>query len=264
MKNAISNKFGGKMGNKSVMASVLIFISLLTSSVFARNNNSNVDCVRHPKICNSRGYRNDRGTRPVRVTRPTRPTRPDRVTRPTRPTRPDRVTRPTRPTRPVRVDREQRRRDIERERSRQERRQYRQYRHNPSNQYYSHTRRYNYRYNYHRTIPYRHIYHNNWIRFYVGYGYINGYVQINSYPYFVYNGYRHRYSRYDICDYDLVDSHYNEVTKTFYGRSCADSYDRCAMLRDDYNWNEYSNRYFCSEAIDYRNGRNSYDDYWYN
>lgn len=256
MTTAISNNLGGKMSNKSLMASVLIFISLLSSGIFARN----VDCARHPKLCNSRGYNNNRPTRPNRVTRPTRPTRPNRVTRPTRPTRPNRVTRPA----PQRVDREQRRRNIERERRNQQRRPYTYYNHSPYRQNYRHARRYNYRYNYHRTIPYRHIYANNWIRFYVGYGYVNGYVQFNNYPYYVYNGYRHRYSRYDVCNYDLVDSSYNQVARTFYGNSCADSYDQCARQRDNYNWNAYGHRYFCSEAIDYTYGRNYYDDYWYN
>jgi hypothetical protein len=66
-------------------------------------------------------------------------------------------------------------------------------------------------------------------------------------PFYVYNGYRHRYTPVEICDYELVDRHSHTTYRTFYGISCSTGYDRCADLRDDLNWYEYDDRYFCAE-----------------
>lgn len=101
--------------------------------------------------------------------------------------------------------------------------------------YYNHVVRYN-----------RNYVRNNWI-FYPQ-SYSNGYYVIEQYPYFVYNGYRHRYSMSDSCDYQLVDSISNQVVQNFYGM-CARSYDNCANERDWKNNYEYSNRYFCAETF---------------
>jgi len=124
-----------------------------------------------------------------------------------------------------------------------------------------HNRRFQRRYDYHRTIPYRFVYNNRWIRFRVNFG--NGYTSIDGYPYYVYNGYRHRYSTYDTCDYELVDGYDNSVDRTFFGYTCAQSYDYCAQLRDDLNYGRGSYRFFCSEKIEFNNGRNRYDHWDY-
>jgi hypothetical protein len=143
-------------------------------------------------------------------------------------------------------------------------RTYTRYRHTPRRDRYVHSRRYTRRYDYHRTIPYRFVYWDRWIRYRADYG--NGYVLISGYPFFVYNGYRHRYSSYDYCDYDLVDGYNNTVERTFYGYTCQQAYDYCAELRDDLNYSRYDYRYFCSESLDFSYGdfdHWSYEDDFY-
>jgi len=140
-------------------------------------------------------------------------------------------------------------------------RRYTRHNHNPRRGRVRHARRFQRRFDYHRTIPYRFVYNNRWIRFRVNFG--NGYTTIDGYPYYVYNGYRHRYSHYDTCDYELVDGYNNSVERTFFGYTCAQSYDYCAQLRDDLNYGRGNYRFFCSERIEFRNGRNSYDHWNY-
>jgi hypothetical protein len=140
---------------------------------------------------------------------------------------------------------------------------YRHYAHVPYRHYQGHTRRFTHPRYYHYTIPYRFIYWNRWIRFRVTYG--DGYVWHNGYPYFVYNGYMHRYSHYDLCSYDLVDGYTNDVVTTYGTYSCAQAYDICAERRDDMNWFEDGYRYFCSERFDYDSSYNygwDNDDYY--
>lgn len=210
-------------------------ISLLVMTLLVGMNP--VEANTNKRSCNSKKEcwaQNRRG-----VNRPARPSRPGY--------RPHRPSRPTRPHRPVT------------QRPRPNRRpsvihgpgHYRRYNHVPYRNRYRHQRRYYNIYDYHRGIPYRHVYANNWLRFYVGYNYGNGYVMIGGYPYFVYNGYRHRYSYYDHCNYELVDTMYNSVVTSYYGRSCADSYNSCAAQRDQWNWNARGYRYFCSERYMY-------------
>ena len=83
---------------------------------------------------------------------------------------------------------------------------------------------------------------------------INGYHVNNSYPYFVYNGYQHRYSTMDSCDYQLVDKYTDQVIDTYYNQTCSYGYDSCSYQRDQMNQNEYEDRYFCAET----NNTNSY------
>lgn len=92
-------------------------------------------------------------------------------------------------------------------------RRYTRHTHRPHRDRFDHRRRFNRRYDYHRTIPYRFVYWDNWIRYRVSHN--DGFVIIDGYPYYVYNGYRHRYSSYDRCDYDLVDGWDNRVERTF-------------------------------------------------
>ena len=79
----------------------------------------------------------------------------------------------------------------------------------------------------------------------------NGYYVIDSYPYFVFNGYRHRYSNVDLCDYQLVDSYTDSVVRNFDNRICSYGYDECARERDYQNDYEYGNRYFCAERYQF-------------
>ena len=188
-----------------------------------------------------RGVRNPRNPRRPVVDRPRNPRNPRRpvVDRPHNPRN------PRNPRRPV-VNRPNRRPHLP-----HEVRRYRQYRHRRYVQRYRHSTRYYSPYDYYNTVPRRYFYNNTWLRFYVGYSYVDGYIQFAGYPYFVYNGYRHRYSAYDNCNYDLVDGYNNRIEARFYGMSCMDSYDRCAELRDDYNWYDEDYRYFCSETNRY-------------
>ncbi len=89
--------------------------------------------------------------------------------------------------------------------------------------------------------------------------YRNGYRYWNDYPYFVYNGYLHRYSDLDRCDYELVDGYTNTVVQTYYDSRCNIGYDMCSDLRSIYNSSEGEYRYFCSERLDYDD---SYDYNW--
>lgn len=79
----------------------------------------------------------------------------------------------------------------------------------------------------------------------------NGYYYStnNSYPYFVHNGYRHRYSNLETCNYQLVDKYNHRVERTYYGQTCSRGYNACAYDRDINNDREYSNRYFCAETF---------------
>ena len=137
--------------------------------------------------------------------------------------------------------------------------------HRPYRALRNHRRRFLRRFDYHVTIPYRFIYWDTWVRYRVSFN--DGYVLVDGYPYFVYNGYRHRYSPYDNCDYDLVDGHNNQVEQTFYGYTCSIAYDYCADLRDDLNFDNSGYRYFCSERLDlgsvrYDHWDNEFDFYY--
>ena len=94
----------------------------------------------------------------------------------------------------------------------------------------------------------------------------NGYRYYDDYPWYIYNGYRHRYSDYDTCNYELVDGHTNSVVETFPSYSCRIGYDRCSDRRDDLNFYENNYRYFCSEKFEYDSNYNynyNYDEDFY-
>lgn len=76
----------------------------------------------------------------------------------------------------------------------------------------------------------------------------NGYHVLNGYPYFVFNGYQHRYSNLDTCDYQLVDRYTDSAVRYYDNRVCSAGYDECARDRDWENDNAYENRYFCAET----------------
>ena len=125
---------------------------------------------------------------------------------------------------------------------------FRRYVHVPYRYYPSHRLRFVYPRYYFRTIPYRFVYWNRWVRFRIDYN--NGYYFRNGYPYFVYNGYLHRYSSYDTCNFELVDGYRNATVERFNNYRCNVGYDQCAELRSRLNYQEGSYRYFCSEAIE--------------
>ena len=99
-----------------------------------------------------------------------------------------------------------------------------------------------------RVVPYRNIYWNHWVRWRIAQP--NGYFWYDSYPWFVYNGFQHRYSDQDVCNYELVDGNQNQAVQTYYGQYCNVGYDRCAYDRDAANYQIGEYRYFCSEKVD--------------
>ncbi len=89
----------------------------------------------------------------------------------------------------------------------------------------------------------------------------------DNYPFFVYNGYRHRYSHLDVCNYDLVDGDTNSVYRSYSEYTCSVAYDLCADLRDSLNWSSTDYRYFCSERFSYDTSYTypwNYDEDFYN
>ncbi|WP_372651132.1 hypothetical protein [Halobacteriovorax sp.] len=131
-------------------------------------------------------------------------------------------------------------------------------RHNHSSYRYnrSHHSRYNSRRNYFRSVPYRSIYWDRWLRVRVTWN--DGYYWNNNYPWYNYNGYSHRYSHVDMCNYELVDGWNNTVERTYYNNTCSFGYDLCASQRDQMNSWSSDYRYFCSERLE-----GSVDDYGY-
>lgn len=126
---------------------------------------------------------------------------------------------------------------------------YAHYYHSPYRAPYRHTIRYyrtydwyNYVYRINRNYVYAH-----WI-FYPATGYRNGYWTIDNYPYYVYNGYRYRYSTNDYCNYQLVDSNNHQVVQTYWNQMCNTGYDACSYERDRLNSQMNDYRYFCSET----------------
>lgn len=71
---------------------------------------------------------------------------------------------------------------------------------------------------------------------------------IENYPYYVYNGYRYRYSTSDYCNYQLVDSNNHQVVQTYWNQLCNTGYDSCSYERDRLNSQMNDYRYFCSET----------------
>jgi hypothetical protein len=232
------------------------------------NDNGNVNRPNRPNRPPTDYRRPNRPNRPNRPSddynRPNRPNRPVRDYR--RPNRPGRDSRVHVPTRRWNSDRNYRRHRTHRHRPNWHRPSYRytRYTHVPYRRYQSHTRRYLRIRDYHYTVPYRYVYWNTWLRWRISYN--DGYRWYMDYPYFVYNGYLHRYSHIDTCNYDLVDSYDNTTYRSFGGYTCATGYDLCADLRDSLNWQRSEYRYFCSERFEYDSSYSynwNYDDDFY-
>ena len=126
---------------------------------------------------------------------------------------------------------------------------YHTYQHRPYKKNVIHKTHYSSPLKYHYTIHPRYLYRGLWIR--INIDHADGYYFYNDYPYFIYNGYLHRYSSWDRGSYDLVDRKTDEVYATFYGNSLKQSYDRCAELRDKLNNKLGEYRYFCAERFVY-------------
>jgi hypothetical protein len=147
-------------------------------------------------------------------------------------------------------------------------RPYRSYRHNPYRNHLRHElRRYNrtrHYYDYLRRSSYNNYLYMNWI-FYPS-TYSNGYYNIGGYPYFVYNGYQHRYSHYDTCNYQLIDKYNHQVVQNFFNYTCTTGYDLCAAERDRMNSYSRDFRYSCAETFRDQGYNFSYptyeDDYY--
>ncbi len=77
-----------------------------------------------------------------------------------------------------------------------------------------------------------------------------GYIVIDSYPWWIYNGYRYRYNPVEMCQYELVDSSSNTVVHTYGEMSCNAGYDVCANDRDNANDLESFERFFCAERVE--------------
>ena len=65
------------------------------------------------------------------------------------------------------------------------------------------------------------------------YGYADGWCYYDNYDFYVYQGYRHRYSQSDICNYELIDTRTNTVVEAFHNLQCKEGYDACAKKRDE-------------------------------
>lgn len=90
----------------------------------------------------------------------------------------------------------------------------------------------------------------------------NGYRVVNNYPYYIYNGYQHRYSTLDTCSYQLVDQYNHNIVRTYWNQSCYSGYNSCSIDRDNRNEMEWENRYFCAETFrdqNYDYSRPTYD-----
>jgi hypothetical protein len=102
---------------------------------------------------------------------------------------------------------------------------------------------------FHLSVGNQYIY-KNWIYYPTPYQYQTGFHCMDGYPYYVYNGYRHRYSEVDLCNYDLYDQDDKTIIKTYYGIECKKAFDLCSAKRDQLNDDEAFERYNCVERVD--------------
>jgi hypothetical protein len=98
---------------------------------------------------------------------------------------------------------------------------------------------------------------------------LNGHYYVDNYPYFVHNGYRHRYSNADMCNYQLVNKDTHSIVRKYNYQSCVSGYNRCAVDRDNRNERSWDNKFFCAETTGnatsdtyYGNDYSSEDDYY--
>lgn len=117
------------------------------------------------------------------------------------------------------------------------------------NNYRHINRRFAYTNNYYGWLRNNHagFLHRNWVMYPTSR--IDGFFLNSNYPYFVFNGYQHRYSGYDRCNYQLVDSYNNVSIQSYFNQFCNIGYNTCAIVRDNLNRSEFSNRYYCAESF---------------
>jgi hypothetical protein len=84
----------------------------------------------------------------------------------------------------------------------------------------------------------------------VYYTYTPGYWEIDSYPWYVHDGFRYRYSPVDQCQYDLVNGETNTVERRTELTACNVAYDQCAADRDALNSTLGVDQYFCAESVE--------------
>ena len=65
----------------------------------------------------------------------------------------------------------------------------------------------------------------------------------------VHNGYKHRYSNIDSCNYQLIDTHTHNVQSTWWNNTCNIGYNACASIRDNQNFSTNEFRYECVETF---------------
>lgn len=109
--------------------------------------------------------------------------------------------------------------------------------------------RWNTPYAYHRTVLRSHIYR-HWIFWAVPGYYRPGYRYMDGYPWYIYNGYRHRYSPTETCTYDLIDTSNDTTVRNFGEMSCNLAYDQCARERDAANAGNSDERFTCAEHVE--------------
>lgn len=126
---------------------------------------------------------------------------------------------------------------------------YRRYVHAPWVNPYRHSVRWHRPFHYYSYLrsTYANYLYLNWI--YYPAAFANGYRLIDGYPYYVYNGYRHRYSNFDQCNYQLIDTYTHSVQQSFWGYTCSQGYDACALQRDNRNYSFNNFRYSCVETF---------------
>lgn len=98
----------------------------------------------------------------------------------------------------------------------------------------------------HLYVNARSCYYYDWIYCYTNR--TNGYHLIDDYPFYVYNGSYHRYSNFDSCNYQLIDTYTRRVKKFYWGMTCRTSFDQCSFERDILNLREFSDRFSCAES----------------
>lgn len=89
-------------------------------------------------------------------------------------------------------------------------------------------------------------YYSNWIYCYTSRP--NGFYIIDGYPYYVYNNNYHRYSSFDSCNYQLIDTFYGIPQESYWGVTCKNALDKCLSEMDYRNFTVNANQYSCAET----------------
>lgn len=142
-------------------------------------------------------------------------------------------------------------------------RAYNRYHHSPVSRRYNHHSRWNARRSYFSYVRrnFRNYVYLSWLMYPSSRS--NGHYYVDNYPYYVYNGYRHRYSQVDYCNYQLVDKDTHLVVRKYDYQSCASGYNRCAIDRDNRNESSWDNKYFCAEVTGSDVYSDTYNDGYY-